>query len=128
MIPGTDQLIQQLAGSSVAAVVSVAVPVVVVAAVCVPCDAPGVGASVGVGAEVMAEAGTEQGAGEEAALSEMRFEIVLGQTAEEKSVLVGVAAAAAADEPAPGATAWTAGVDGLAGTAVDTNVLVSKEL
>ncbi len=121
VILGTDQLVRDPAGSSVAAVVAV-----VAAAEYAACVGPGVEESVGAGPDVMglAEPGTEQGAGEEAAWSEWTAEIVPGQTAEERSVLV-VAAAAAADEPAPGATAWTAGADGLAGTAADITVLGS---
>lgn len=50
------------------------------------------------------------------------------QTAVGRSVLVVVVAAAAADEPAPGATAWTAGADGLVGTAAGITVLGSEAL
>ena len=129
--PGTDQQDQDPAGSSAAAVVAA-----VAAAECAACGGPGVEASVGLEPDVMrlAESGTGQVAGEEAALSERRVEIVPGQTAGESSALVVVvvvvvvvaAAAAAADEPAPGATAWTAGADGFAGTAANTTVLGSK--
>lgn len=58
---------------------------------------------------------TEQKAEEEAAKSVWRAGIVpaLSQTAAEKSV----PAAAAAAQPVPGATAWTAEADELAGTA-----------
>lgn len=120
MILGTDQQVQDPAGSSVAAVVAV-----VAAAECAACGGPGVEESVGAEPDVMglAEPGTEQGAGEEAAWSERTVEIVPGQTAGERSVLVVVVAAA--DEPAPGATALTAGADGLAGTAADIIVLGS---
>lgn len=116
MIPGSDQLVQDFAGSSVAAVVAA------VAAEHAACGGPGVEASVGAGPDVMglAEPGTEQGAGEEAAWPERTAEIVPGQTVREKFVLVVVAAA---DEPAPGATAWTAGADGFAGTAAGIIVL-----
>ena len=118
MIPATEQRVQDPAGSSVAAA----------AAECAACGGPGVEASVGAGADVMGqeEPGTEQGAGEEAASPEMRVEIVPGPTAGEKSVPV--VAAAAADEPAPGATAWTAGGDGVVGTAAGITVLGSKAL
>lgn len=125
VIPGTDQLVQEPAGSSAAVVVCVAVSAAaaVVAVECAACDGPGVGASVGVGPDVMAEIGTEQRAGEEAALSETRVEIVPGG---EKLVLA--VAAAAADGPASGSTEWTAGADGPAGTAVSITVLGSKAL
>lgn len=79
---------------------------------------PGVDLSVGVGPDVMEWAGfeTEQKAEEEAAKSVWRAGIVpaLSQTAAEKSV---PAAAAAAVQPMPGATVWTAEADELAGTA-----------
>lgn len=104
---GTDQLVQDPAGSSVAAVV---------AAECAACGGPGVEEPVGVGPDVMGLAEPEQGAGEEAAWSERIVEIVSGQTAGEMSALV-VVAAAAAGEPVPEATAWIAGADGIAGTA-----------
>lgn len=120
----TDQLVQDPAGSSVAVVVAA-----VAAVECAACGGPGEEASVGVGPDVMglAEPGTEQGAGEELVWFERRVEIVPGQTAEERSVLV-VVVVAAADEPAPGATAWTAGADGFAGTAADIIVLGSWAL
>lgn len=123
MSPGTDQQDQDPAGSSAAAVVAA-----VAAAECAACGGPGVEASVGLEPDVMrlAESGTGQVAGEEAAWSERRVEIVPGQTAGESSALVVVVAAAAADEPAPGAIAWTAGADGFAGTAANTTVLGSK--
>lgn len=75
VIPGTDQLVQDLAGSSVAAVVAA-----VAAAECAACGGPGVEASVGAGPDVMglAEPGAEQGAVEEAVRSERRAEIVPG--------------------------------------------------
>lgn len=106
------------AGSSAAAVAAVAE--------CAACGGLGVGESVGVGPGVMelAEPVTEQGVGEEAAWCERTAEIVSGQTVGETSVLV-VVAAAAADEPASGATAWTAGAGGLAGTAAGIIVLGS---
>lgn len=116
MIPGTDQPVQDPAGSS-----TVAVPAVVVAAGCAACGGLGAGASVGAGLDVTNEPGTEQRAGKEAAWSEKTAETVPAQTAGENLVVVAVAA----DEPAPGATAWTAGADGLAGTAVDITVLGS---
>lgn len=129
MILESDHRVQEPAGSSAAVVVvCVAEPVApVVAAECAACDGPDVEAFVGVGLDVMAEAGTEQRAGEEAVLPETRVEIVPGQPGEEKLVLV-VVVAAAADGPAFGATAWTAGADGLAGTAVSITVLGSKAL
>lgn len=61
MIPGTDQLIQDPAGSSVAAVEAA-----VAAAECAACGGPGVEASVGAGPDAVvgpAEPGTEQVAG-----------------------------------------------------------------
>lgn len=126
MIPGTDQLLQDPAGSSIAAVAAA----VAAAAECAACGGPGAEASVGAGPDVMgpAEPVTELGAGEEEAWSERRVEIVPGQIAGERSALVVVVAAAAADEPAPGATAWTAEADGFAGTAAGIIVLGSKEL
>lgn len=128
VILGSDHLVQEPAGSSAAVVVCVAEPAApVVAAECAACDGLGGEAFVGVGPDVMAEAGTERRAGEEAVLSETRVEIVPGQPGGEKLVLV-VVAAAAADGPAFGATAWTAGADGLAGTAVSITVLGSKVL
>ena len=125
VIPGIEQQDQDPAGSSAAAVAA--------AAECAACGGPGVEASVGLKPDVMrlAESGTGQVAGEEAAWSERKVEIVPGQTAGESSVLVVVvvvAAVAAADEPAPGATAWTAGADEFAGTAANTTVLGSKAL
>lgn len=120
---GTDQLVQEVADSSAAAAVCV-VGLAAAAVECAACDGPGVAVSAGVGLDVMAEVGTEQGAGEAAASSAMGAETVPERPAIEKLVLV--VAAAAADEPAPGATAWTAGADGLVGTAVNINVLGSK--
>ncbi len=125
VIPGTDQLLQHPAGSSFAAVASA---VVAAAEHAAACGGPGAEASVGAGPDVtgLAEPGSEQGAGEEAAWSEKKVEIVPGQTAVETSVLVVVvvvAVAAAADEPAPGA--WTAGADEFAETAVGIIVLGS---
>lgn len=121
MIPGTDQLVLDPADSSVAAVGAA-----VAAAENAACGGPGVEASVGPGPEVMGWAeGSAKGAGEEAVWSERIVEIVRGQTAGERSVLVVVVVAAAADEPAAGATAWTAGADGLAGTAAGIIVLGS---
>lgn len=121
MIPGVDQLVQDPVGSSVAAVVAA-----VAAAERAACGGPGEEESVGAGLDVVGlpEPGTELRVGEEAARSETTAEIAPGQTAGEKSVL----AVAAADEPAPGATAWAAGADGFAGTAVGITVLGSKAL
>lgn len=121
----TVQLVQDPAGSSVAAVVAA---VAAAAAERAACGGPGEEPTVVVGPDVMglAEPGTEQEAGEELAWFERKVEIVPGQTAEECSVLV--VAAAAADEPAPGATARTAGADGFAGTAADIIVLGSRVL
>lgn len=115
------QLVQDPAGSSVAVVVAA-----VAAAERAACVGPGEEPSVGVGPDAMGlvEAGTEQEVGEELVWFERKVEIVPGQTAEERAVLVAVVAAAA-DEPAPGATAWTAGADGFAGTAADIIVLGS---
>lgn len=117
VIPGTDWLVQDLVGSSAAAVVAA----VVAAAERAACGGPGEGESVGAALDVVGlpEPGTELRAGEEAAWSETTAEIAPGQTAGEKSVL----AVAAADEPVPGATAWTAGADGFAGTAAGITVL-----
>lgn len=118
MVTETDQLARDPAGSS-AAVVAVAAAV----AECAACGGPDVEASVGVGPDVMglAEPGTEGGVGEVLVWFERKAEIVPGQTAEERLVLVVVAA----DEPGPEATAWTAGADGFAGTAADIIVLGS---
>lgn len=118
MIPGFDQLVQDPAGSSVAAVVAA-----VAAAERAACGGPGEGESVGAGLDVVGlpEPGIELRAAEEAVWSETTAEIAPGQIAGEKSVL----AVAAADEPAPGATAWTAGADGFAGTAAGIIVLGS---
>lgn len=116
----TVQSARDPAGSSVAVVAAA-----VAAAEHAASGGPGEEPSVGVGPDVMglAEPGTEQEAGEELAWFERKVEIVPGQTAEESSVPVVVAAAA--DEPAPGATARTAGADGFAGTAADIIVLGS---
>lgn len=123
VILGTGQLVPDLGGSSFAAVVAAAVA----AAECAACGGLDVEASVAVGPDVMglAELGTEQGAGKEAVRSERRAEVVPGQTVGERFVLVAVVVA---DEPAPAATAWTAGADGFAGTAVNITVLDSKAL
>lgn len=120
MIAESEQLVQEPVGSLAA------VAVVAAAAECVACGVPGVAVSVGVGPDVMelAEAGPEQGAGEELVRFEMRAEIVPGQTAIGMAAQV-VVVVAAADEPAPGATAWTAEADGFAETVVDITVLGS---
>lgn len=121
MIPGVDQLVQDPVGSSAAAVVAAAA-----AAERAACGGPGEEESVGAGLDVVGlpEPGTELIAEVEAAWSETTAEIAPVQTAGEKSVL----AVAAADEPAPGATAWTAGADGFAGTAAGITVLGSEVL
>lgn len=123
MIAETEQLVQEPVGSLAA----VAVVACVAAAECVACGVPGVAASVGVGPDVMelAEAGPERGAGEELVRFEKRAEIVPGQTAIGMAAQVVVVVVAAADEPAPGATAWTAEADGFAETVVDITVLGS---
>lgn len=115
MIPGTDQLVLDPAGSSAAAAVAAA-------AECAACGVPGEVAFAGVGADVMlwVVPGTEQGAVREAVGSERTVAIAPGQTAGEMSALVAVAG-----EPAPGATAWTAGADGPAETAAGITVLGS---
>lgn len=76
VIPGTDQLVQDPAGSSVAVVVAA----VAAAAECAACGGPGGEAFVGAGPDVMglAEPGTEQEAVEEEAWSERKVEIVPG--------------------------------------------------
>lgn len=116
---GADQLDRDPVGSSVVAVVVA----VAAAADCAAYGGSDDGASVGLGLDEVGlpEPVSELEAGEEAVWSERKAEIARGQTAREKSVL----AVAVADEPAPGATAWTAGADGLAGTAADTTVLGS---
>lgn len=119
MIPGADQLVQDPVGSSAAATA-------VAAAERAACGEPGEGESVGAALDVVGlpEPGTELRAVEEAAWTEMTAEFAPEQTAGEKSVL----AVAAADEPAPGATAWTAGADEFAGTAAGITVLDSRAL
>lgn len=113
----TVQQVQEPAGSSVVLAGSAA------------CGGVGATAFVGVGSDVLvpSEPGTGQGAGEEAALSEMTAEVDPEQT-EEESALVAAAVAVAADEPAPEATAWTAEVDGFVEIAVEIRVLGLKAL
>lgn len=94
----------------------------VVAAACVVGGGLGVKTFVGEEPDVRmwAGPGTERGAVGEAAKSERRLEFVPGRTAKETSALAAVSASV---EPAPAATAKSAGPDEPAATAAGTTAL-----